>query len=584
MRIQQLELMGATIDYSSGEVSVLGAWTPQWFQESNRNPIGVNIHCEATAQREIFTLLDRIKSIEILKLSSPPQTPQDSLNLPRLPRLRELDLRHWSGCNLNLNSLLCCTNIETLKLPIGNECIDKFVKALPRLSKLKILQVHARGITGDAFSVLAKMNSLTELDLMAVPSDEVLTHLPQLPTLRKLTMSLGFVSTAKVLQCLRAFPHLEELNLSMGEQQGVLQYLPRLDRLQVFYCSGPSITVDDISGLKQAPNLVDLEFELCKFQPDSFDNLPALRRLLRLRFNACSLPPNCLPKLDRWTSLRQVHVDVSEPDDTFDHYGDAILTQIPPLPDLRDLSLNGSVSIAGFIELGKFHQLEKLEISLDAFSDEYVFQMAQIDTLTALSLEFSVFSKNGLRVLSQFPNLRSLSLAGSAFDNSDIAHDAFLHSLPPLKELRSLNLSGTAIADETLFVMHQYENLESLELSRCHNIRMIPQGWAMKLKNLKELNLGMTNLGPRPLEGLSGASSLRILSLRGTNIALEELPVLPGLRTLTINSKKLPITKSFPFPRLPELLRIETSEGLYSSEERNKLYAKYPGLTVVEQD
>ncbi len=583
-RIQQLELMEATIGYNTGELWGLGKWTPQWIREANRQPISVKIAFDEVAPQEIVTILARMKSIEILKLSSTPRTPSDNLDLPQLPRLRELDLRFWSGCNLNLESLRFSVGIERLVLPLREECSDQFVKTLPTLPNLKYLLIDAGGLTGDALSALEGMDSLAELDLLDVRSNEVLAHLPTLPSLRKCNMTFGFISEEKVLQCLRAFPQLKELHLSMAEQANVLRHLPRLDQLQVFYCSGPNISVDDIQGLKQAPNLVELEFDLCKFQPDSFDKIPSPSQLLQLRFIACRLPWNCLKNMDQWTSLRQLHINMEDPGDEVDIYGDTMIQYLPPLPELRDLKLNGWVSILGIQQLHKFEKIEKCNVCLLGFNDDHEVNMPQIDTLTTLTLEFSIFSKNGLRVLKQFPNLRTLCLAGSGFDSSDIAHDAFLHSLPPLNELRSLDLSGTAITDDTLFVMHQYENLELLELWHCQNIRAIPPGWAMKLKNLKELNLNMTNLGPMPLEGLGGATSLQILSLRGANVALEDLPVLPGLRTLKINSKKLPITDSFPFPQLPEQLRIETSEGVYSSEELDKLYTKFPGLTVVEQD
>ncbi|MDP1562468.1 MAG: hypothetical protein Q8M16_13905 [Pirellulaceae bacterium] len=154
--------------------------------------------------------------------------------------------------------------------------------------------------------------------------------------------------------------------------------------------------------------------------------------------------------------------------------------------------------------------------------------------------------------------------------------------LPPLEKLTVLELGWASITDESLLVLHKFKNLERLELAGCRRITSISHDWAAKFERLKELNLNWIQLDSSKIEGLSSLPDLQVLSLMQSNIALEDLPFLPTLRVVRIDSKKQPVSTLFPYPTLPEGLRLETSDGLFSDDERDLLYKHYPNLTIVE--
>ncbi len=580
---RKLELTGAKIFYSKGELWLLGEWTPDFIRNSVRRPVGVDITRNIGSAEEILILLNRTETIEKLSLSLNSRSPDGPFDLPRLPRLREFYMK--SGGNIKLERLKDCKELERLDLAYLEGCTDSFLDTIPGLPKLRYFEIDMNGVTNDGLSVLAKMTSLSELCVKNLGSIETLRNLPKVPTLRRFYLLTSGRTESNVLDSLQAFPNLEDLIFETVPIDGTLKHFPKLDCLHRLHVESAIISCDDIQCLRQLKNLVELRFGGVDFHADSFDKLPTLPNLEALEFTRCELPLNCLSKIGTMKSLRRLTIGYTGERNNLEDspdFADEILEQLPTLPELRELRIADRVSVVGLGQLQKFPKLETLELGIDLFLDEYMIKLPQFESLISLSVRESYFETSGLRVVSYFPNLRELDLSGTGTE--DTWDDVFLRSLPPLEKLTALNLSGTRISKETLYVLPNLKHLENLELAYCHSISSIPHDWVASLERLKELNLDGTELDSFKIEGLSSSPSLRVLSLMESKVALEDLPFVPTLRVVRINSKKQPITETFSFPRLPDGLRIETSDGLYSEVEKDILYKKYRNVTIVELD
>ena len=580
---RQMELIGAKIYYSKGELWLLGEWTPRFARNLVRRPIGIDLNSDIGSTREILTRLARIRTIERLSLSLNSSSSDSPLDFPSLPKLKEFYLK--SGGNIKLGRLKDCPELRILEIDYCDGCTDSFLETIPSLPKLRYFEIDMNGVTNDGLSVLAKMTSLSELCIANLESIETLRNLPKVPTLRRFNLRTWVGVESNVLGSLEAFPNLEDLIFETGPIEGTLKHLPKLDCLRRLHVENAIIGGDDIRSLRQLKNLVELRFGGVKFCEDSFDKVPILRNLEDLEFAYCELPLNCLSQIGPMKSLRRLTISFNGVSNNLEgsrDYADELLNQLPPLSELLELHIGAGVSAVGLGQVKKFPKLETLELGIDRFPDEFTIELPQFESIVSLSFRGSFFETSGLRVLSHFPNLRDLDLSGTGTEDS--WDDLFLRSLPPLEKLTALNLSGTRISRETLLVLPNLKNLERLELAYCQRLASNPQDWVASLERLKELNLDCVELDSFKLDGLSNSPSLQVLSLMESKVALEELPFVPTLRVVRINSKKQPISETFSFPRLPDGLRLETSEGLFSEDEKDILYKKYRNVTIVELD
>ena len=152
---------------------------------------------------------------------------------------------------------------------------------------------------------------------------------------------------------------------------------------------------------------------------------------------------------------------------------DVLLAALPPLPELETMIVYGA-SDANFSNLERFPNLESLIVCGEEFTD------AALPRLTTLT------------------KLKDLCLVETG---------VLLEEVPPLPQLKSLNLKATRLGDAGLSHLDRVANLQTLNL--CH-----------------------TNVTDRGLVALRGLKSLTTLNLRMTDISDDAVPALAGLRHL----------------------------------------------------
>ena len=384
--------------------------------------------------------------------------------------------------------------------------------------------------------------------------------MPIVVTLRKCHIECQNRTVENILCHLKSFPCLEELVIQLA-----------------------AITQADIESLKSLTRLTSITFEQCNFQENSFDSLPVLPLLNNLQFSECNLPLNCLSRIGRWDTLQNLSIKLYDPGTNEDTIGDEILSELPTLPELRSLVIDSSwVTLTGLEQLGRFPLLSELKLLILDFPPDAQINLPCFKFMRKLSLSGSCFDVNGLRILEHFPSLRELDLSFTfgILDGSNWGN--FYLERQPLEELVVLDLSCTKITNETLHILPNLNRLEKLDLLHCFSLTSIPGEWAKKAERLQELDLTQVKLDSRAIAGISHLESLQFLGLPYTTIALEELPFVRTLRVVRISSKKGQIGEGFPFPKLPEGLRIETPVGLFSHDEKRLLKNAYRNLTIVE--
>jgi Leucine-rich repeat (LRR) protein len=557
---KDLTSIGAKIQFSDSEIMIFGFEMPALIQDSMRIPVDIEVKVPVTSERQTLLLLDQVKSIERLKLSLSTTVAESSSEIPRLPRLRELDLNFKD--DFNLRFLKASPKLEKLDLYCEEGCNRLTLDTIPKLPALSYFSANLSDETTGDLAFLARLPSLSELVLWEVPSGESIKDMPTVVTLRKFHVECRTGTEENILCHLNSFPNLEELVVQQA-----------------------AITREDIESLKSLTRLTGITFEQCTFDSDSFDSVPVLPLLHTLKISECNLPLNCLSRLERWDTLQNLSIKLYDPGTNEDKIGDKILLELPMLPELRSLVIESSwVTLTGLERLGRFPLLSELKLLILDFPPDAKINLPCFNFMRKLSLSGSCFDINGLRILGHFPCLRELDLSFTfgILDRSNWKN--FYLDRLPLDELVVLDLSYTKITNETLHILPNLDRLEKLDLIFCRSLTSIPDEWATKAKRLQELNLNMVKLDSGTIAGISHLDSLQVLGLPGTSIALEDLPFVRTLRVVWIDSKKMQIGEGFPFPKLPEGLRIETPDRLFSDYEKRLLKRAYRNLTIVEGD
>ena len=115
----------------------------------------------------------------------------------------------------------------------------------------------------------------------------------------------------------------------------------------------------------------------------------------------------------------------------------------------------------------------------------------------------------GLQRLTSLTKLQDLCLAGTG---------VLLEKMPPLRQLKSLNLRLTSIGDAGLSHVDRFPNLQTLDLG-CTNVTDRDLDALRGLKSLTKLNLQQTEIGDDGVPVLAGLLQLRSLNLELTAVS-----------------------------------------------------------------
>lgn len=222
-----------------------------------------------------------------------------------------------------------------------------------------------------------------------------------------------------------------------------------------------------------------------------------------------------------------------------------VLDDLPEMPNLKTVNLNGEKSISSFEPLRRLTQLEDLSLDGCNLTDGQFNQVSSIVWLNTLSAE-----NNGLTTLSPILSILSLTdldVSGnqiksvpaltrlSALKKLDISSNALssVSWLTNLKTLGELNISNNLITDlSPLSTCSALTNLNASSnlftsitpLAGCTRLETLnlSNNEILSLADLKDLsglsNLSVANTGISSLESIAGIAKLTTLDVSGTTV------------------------------------------------------------------
>jgi Leucine Rich repeat len=310
--------------------------------------------------------LDRVESLDIY---SPSVTNAGMAHVRKLPRLRELSLRHCASmtgeCLVNLENLSQLRNIYIEDTPVE----DRDLRNLSRLPSLECL-LFSRCPIGD----------------------EGMSHLKNLVTLKYLSVS----------------PSSEVTSAGLANLSGMneLVYLGLYD---------DSSRVDDLSPLRNLTRLQELYVAHAPISDDGLAPIAALPELRHLGLSGSLITDTGLRYLSNLKSLEYLDIkDTSVTDDG--------LVPITALPQLRRLDLSGTlITDAGLRYLNNLKSLECLDIEDTSVTDSGLVPIAALPELQNLGLSGTHITDAGLRNLNNLKSLRYLDLEDTSVTDAGVA-------------------------------------------------------------------------------------------------------------------------------------------------------------------
>jgi Leucine-rich repeat (LRR) protein len=164
--------------------------------------------------------------------------------------------------------------------------------------------------------------------------------------------------------------------------------------------------------------------------------------------------------------------------------------------------------------------------------------------LNQLDLAGTKLTDNSIAAVAFPPLLADLSVANTAIRGTGLG------GLCKVKQLRSLNLSGSNVDDDGLQTIAGIPSLERLELSHCVKITDAGVRHLAKLSNLTELDLRGTKTSDAALAALATMPNLRRLKLRETLVTKRGVEQLsPSLKMLEADEASPPPSQAPRFSR-----------------------------------
>lgn len=288
-----------------------------------------------------------------------------------------------------------------------------------------------------------------------------------------------------------------------------------------------NITDQDLKDLvKQAPNLTTLHLIGCEELTE--DGLKCLTQLKSLK--------NLKLKDYNQHRVRDLHCLTS-------------------LKGLTHLSLEKTPGALEFLNLAAFKQLHCLSLAGCNVKDEKLNELTALTSLQALDLGGCYqLTDKGMQVISSFSQLHTLHLGWCRG-----LSDAALRLLAGCKNLRDVDLNGTAISDDTLKAFSALP-LQNLELECCLQITDAGLENFACFKELATLNLGYNNLDGSGFKHLTSLQNLITLNLSWCrshlgNSGFQSLGLLTRLRSLNLCNT---VVTNEDFTHLTSLVHLTT--------------------------
>ncbi len=233
---------------------------------------------------------------------------------------------------------------------------------------------------------------------------------------------------------------------------------------------------------------------------------------------------------------------------------DRLLAALRELPDLRLLLLaRTSVSDAGLAVLKAMSQLTVLALG-EKITDKGIAALRPLKRLKDLDLSDSAVTAKGLASCPRLPQLERLILSNTPLGKTAMA------SLNRFPHLHYLMLGGPVGSDESQALSH-LAGLQELDVSQAQ-VAEDAIRWLARIPALTTLYLN-PEIGDAGVAALTGAKHLRRLDLTGTRVtslAMQSLATMPRLEELALGQTAVTGEGIAALQKLPHLRALEVSE------------------------
>ena len=440
----------------------------------------------------------------------------------------------------------------------------------PYLYSLNLANVE---LTARAIESLGKIPSLRHLNLESADeamTDQTIEFLRPLEHLESLTVSWCENLTDKAMEVIRTFKNLRELDLYRCVKlthKGLtsLTELTQLETLDIGSTKCSNKTLALLPVLEKLKSLNILETKITPRGLAPLTELPLLETL-DLSHNTIAAGLDCLRSIPRLRRLSLSRTDIR----------DADLACLEPLEKLIALHLNDSqIDGSGLQHLTCGKNLLELSLFRSCkLRDKYLAALEQLTRLEILDLASSEkITDKGLVHLEPLQRLQELHIR-----NLPSVKGPGLAALRLLTNLRVLYADYLMVTDSSMSFLRSLVRLKILDLSYSNRLTDLSLKFMSNLTCLARLDLRNTQIRGTGLVHLAGLKKLKDLCLAET--PLEELPVLPQLETLTLNSCRM-ITDTM-LASLTGIPRLRNLELLNCPQITNETLKTISRLRLLE--
>lgn len=406
------------------------------------------------------------------------------------------------------------------------------------------------------------------------------------------------------LHLLRAFPHLETVNLNGCERitDAGLAELQVLANLTTIRLIETQVTASCAGILAKLPRLQEVELS-------NSDIAVALRA-----YRSKSLPPlRIVEQASAIEKLRKLGLEfkrdltaathpVTRIDvERTDALRDADLPLLRFFPNLNTLYLwHTRITDDGLKEIARRKQLTTLVLAWTKITDVGLAEISQLTNLRTLDLRNTPITDRGLQELKSLDGLTRLLLFDTKIgDNGldyikdlELTHldlhgtrvtDHGLKVICGIRSLTSLNLSLTPITDAGVSDLTLLNQLTELVLIRC-TVTDAGLQQICALKNLTNLNLANTQVTDEGLKSIGKLDRLTNLTLSGTNLTnkgLAEIPALENLTHLSLASTAISNDGIAELSSLKRLVHLDLRETRVTQDGATELQNALPGTNIL---
>ncbi|MEZ4232430.1 MAG: hypothetical protein R3B89_24845 [Polyangiaceae bacterium] len=356
--------------------------------------------------------------------------------------------------------------------PLGVTLNDPSVELLVALNQVAArvpVAVRLRISTPDAAKRVEHLSEVQLLDANLRATTETLPDSSKLEGLRYLKLVTDAPNANSVLRGLtprlitldlqarltaEVVPDLERLTHLESLKVGFLhEYLPlaHLTRLKAL---NTPLTDESLRELAEFPHLTELTVRGCRFTKGVAQSFARLRKLRQLTFKACSVNEAAIEEISKLPELEGFSY--------FDELSPAEFSALHRAKQLVRLALGphefGGAELSGFAEFPRLKEVSLILAGLDDDAAEVLSRMTQLERLV---ISKTFVSPVGLKKLGRLSQLRVLD----ASDNLEVDDSVIREWASKLSELRQLEVGGTQVTAQSVKPLSTLPHLRWLGLT-----------------------------------------------------------------------------------------------------------------------